>query len=282
MLSALKWFPFRPLVFAISAAILPICISNLGLAQTTSSLGQSPLPLTQDPQAVALIRQVLSAAGQQVTASTITTTIGTIRLGADTALYPIRIYTMGNDHVRSEIDRAGGTSIRILNAGKGTFTSASGTIRQLALINTIAERVEHIPFLSLLADQDTANLEFQYLGTAQLNGMTVHGIAVSWSQAATASDQQELLTRTKITYYIDPTTLDILQIQYSRSAEEDSNALFHYQIVYSNYRAIAGHPIPTTVTTYLNGGFVSELTVNSFEENGALPPSAFVLPEVTK
>jgi hypothetical protein len=189
---------------------------------------------------------------------------------------------MGDDHVRAEIDRQGGTSISILNAGKGIFTSASGGTRHLALLNTIAERVEHIPFMSLLADQDTAHLQYEYLGAAQLSGATVQKIAVSWSQASTASDQEELLKRTRITYCIDPSTLEILQIEYTRSAEEDSNALLHYKIVYSDYTALGGRRIPTTVTTYLDGAFLSELKVTSYLENASAPAAAFDIPEVTK
>jgi len=242
----------------------------------------APAPLKHDPQADALIQQVLLAAGPSTSAATVTETTGTIRFGTDATQYPARIYTMGNDHLRTEVDRSAGTTVLVLTAGQAAFTSASGQTRQLSLLNSITERVEHIPTLSLLADDPSDHLQTEYLGSGQLNGISVEKIAVSWSQADTANDQQELLKRTRVVYSIDAKTLRIVQIEYTRSAEEDSNALMHYRIVYSDYSNFAGRAIPDTVTTYLNGAFLSELKVSSFQENADLPARAFDLPEVTK
>ncbi len=177
---------------------------------------------------------------------------------------------------------SGNTSVRLLNGGRAAYISASGQLRHLNLLNTITERVEHIPAFSLIADADKSYLQLEYLGVDQLNGATVQKIAVSWSSAVKASDQQELLRRTRVVYFMDADSSLIVQTEYTRGAEEDSNALMHYRIVYSNYTEFDGRLIPTTMTTYLNRAFLSELTMTSYQESSSTTATMFDIPETTK
>ena len=113
---------------------------------------QSPQLLSQDPRALQLIQQILFVSGPVIGPSTGTITQGTIQIAGDANTYPIRIYALGNNQSRTEIDRSNGTSVRILNSGKASFQSPGGKILYLNPLNTLSERIMHVPSASLMAE----------------------------------------------------------------------------------------------------------------------------------
>jgi len=258
-----------------------LALSTVAMAQLSSATDR-PIALKRDSQAEALVARVLAANGPRISAETGTTTSGTIRLGEDPTRYPVKIYTMGNDHIRTEIDRPEGTHTRIVNSGRASYTPGTGQNRNLNLLNTINERIEHIPSLSAIADDDTDHQQLEYLGENDVGGARIQKVAASWSDAVTPDEQQEFLNRTRIVYFIETETNRIVQVEYDRCAEEDSNVIFHYRVVYSDYTESGGRSIPATVTTYLNGAFLSELKIASYAENTGASPATFTLPEVTR
>src|SRR5579863_10146392 len=92
---------------AIICSTAPLLMGQ-GAAQTAS-------PLNKDPLAVALAQQIVTAAGggQLLLPGGIELS-GTIQIGQDPTPYPIRVYALASDQVRTEIDQAAGTSLRIL------------------------------------------------------------------------------------------------------------------------------------------------------------------------
>jgi len=79
--------------------------------------------------------------------------VGTLKqYGDNSASRSTRLYSSGTDHVRTEIDRPVGTSVRILNAGAAWLLRPDGSSKKGAIENSMAQRVDHIPALSLLAE----------------------------------------------------------------------------------------------------------------------------------
>jgi hypothetical protein len=83
-------------------------------------------------------------------------------------------------------------------------------------------------------------------------------------------------------YSIDPATFRVVQVEYDRCAEQDTNVLTHYRVVYSNYRAFGNSSLPSTVTTYANGVLSSLLDITDFTSGIVNPPSLFDLSGVAK
>jgi hypothetical protein len=239
-------------------------------------------PLSKDAQAEKLALQVLSANGPALPPGIGTVTAGTIQFAGNTDLVPVRILTQGTDRIRTEVDTANGTSVRIVNQGEGSFQWPNGRVIHLNPLNTLSERISHIPAFSILAEDALPNVKLEYIGPVQVFGVPVVQLAVSWSNAVTAKDQAEFLKRTRTIYSIDPATLRIIQIQFDRCAEHDTNALTHFRVMYSDYRTLNGRLVPTKVITFANDAFTSELHIASYQENAAVSSTSFDPQEATK
>lgn len=139
-----------------------------------------------------------------------------------------------------------------------------------------------MPAVSLLAEYTEPNTELEYLGPKMLSSLRVIQIAVSWGPSEDSKSQKELLKRTRHIYSIDPTTFNIVQLEYDRCAENDGNALKHVVLIYSNFANEGNREIAKTITSFVENKFEAELDITAYQENVAAPPTDFQLPEVTK
>jgi Flp pilus assembly protein TadG len=113
-----------------------LALSLSSAAQVASTTDTPTAALTQDQQAQALIQQVLTASGPIISATSLTATLGTYRSGTDSNLYPVRIYTMGNNRVRSEIDRSSGVpGLFCTSSDERDWTKRSGRWRRARSIH---------------------------------------------------------------------------------------------------------------------------------------------------
>src|SRR5438128_2859128 len=168
---------------------LSVSLAALTSAQTTSGV------LTKDPQAIALAaRALLAMGGQQAIADSRTT--GTLTLVSDpSSVLPIVLESQGTHKARTAVQRATGTSVRIMNGGAAGLQRADGSTRTLLSKNSIAERITYIPALSLLSEFQNANVEIA-LGSAP-NTFTLSCVPDS-----TKADFYRNATKT--TYAVDP------------------------------------------------------------------------------
>jgi hypothetical protein len=263
-------------------AIATLWTIVLLIAGTCKSPAQSVPTLRKDPQAIALAQAVLSAGGGPLSESTGVELSGTIQIGVDQSQYPIRVYALGSDRIRTEIDRSGGTSLRIVNGGNGAVRLASGTAFRLNGLNTIAQRLLLLPGQSLLAEFMSDNTQLEYLGTGVTAGHSVSEIAISWRDPDDLSAQSDLLSRTRTIYMIDSSTFEVTAIGYSSCAEEDSSSMTNYQVVFSNYKNLSGRQVPTTITTYANGIMTSIVSVENYTEGLQLSANSFDVNGVKK
>ena len=258
------------------------CVLSALLISSTIATSQSAPPNRKDPGAASLASQILAASGPTFSAETGSKTTGTITFAGDSNQYPIRIVARGNDRVRTEVDWSTGTSVRVINKGQGAFQNPAGRVIKFNPINSLSERISHIPALSLLSEFPMKNTEIRDEEPATVGGTVVVRISVAWSDAATKKDQDEFLKRTRVIYSVDPRTLQILQVEYSRSAENDTNAITHYRVVYSDYQMMSGRLVPALVTTFADDKLASELRITSYTENSDISSSSFSIPEASK
>lgn len=244
--------------------------------------GQSLPPLTKHPEAVALVEHILAANGHALGNNEGTLAGGTIQIAGISESNPIRIYARGNRFVRTEVDRPSGTSVYILHDGDASFQAHGERAIHMNRVNTIAERLLYLPEASLMSEFNDPEIELQYIGPAQLSGTTVVQFSAAWSSANQKKEQDLFLNRTRVVYSVDPSTYRILQIEYDRSAENDTNDLTHFRIVYSDYQPLGGRPIATTITTFANDKFFSEIRLKSFQDDVAVSSDMFSIPEVQK
>src|SRR5438067_13261979 len=113
-------FRSRVLLFCLSASL-----ASIAFAQTTTTA------VTKDPQAMALeARSLLAMGGQQTIADSRATGILTLATNPSSAL-PIVLESQGTHKARTAVQRASGTSVRVMNGGAAALQRADGSTRTL-------------------------------------------------------------------------------------------------------------------------------------------------------
>ena len=242
---------------------LSVSLAALTSAQTTTGV------LTKDPQAIALAaRALLAMGGQQAIADSRTT--GTLTLGSDpSSVLPIVLESQGTHKARTAVQRATGTSVRIMNGGAAGLQRADGSARTLLSKNSISERITYIPALSLLSEFQNANVEIALSSVP--NTFTLSCIPDS-----TKADFYRAATKT--TYAADPASGLIISMEITNFAEEDPASGVPEKTVFSDYRLVSGVMVPFHQTGYMNGKLQFDLTLDSVAFNVGVPDSDFVLP----
>lgn len=263
------------------ARIVLVVLFFFGVSLSLSAQ-QAGTSLQRDPQAVTLVQQSLAAmGGAQALAFADSLAIGNVQSfkpdGTSVTL-PIVKKTKGTKMVRTEVQRPEGTRLRIVNSGIGALQFPNGTIRRLFPNNTVAERIEHIPALSILSEWQSSNIEARYIGADTVNSSPVQVVAISFIPT---SDPQWIgfyRSTTQTLFFIDQTTNLVSKIQYQNFAENDSNVSEKVEVFFSDYRLVSGVLVPFTQSSYADGRLRSTLTLTSFAFNTGLSDSEFAIP----
>jgi hypothetical protein len=263
------------------ARLVPTFLLILAFSPQLNSQ-QTTATLQRDAQAVALLQQSLTAmGGAQALLFKDSLAMGLVQTfspdGTSVSL-PIVKKSKGTKMLRSEVQRPEGTRIRIVNNGVGAIQNPVGTVRSLSSNNTVAERVEHIPALSLLSDWQSSSIEVRYVRSDTLNGLPVQVIALSFIPTADPQWVQFYRSTTQNLFYIDQATALVSKIEYKNFADNDSNFSEKIEVFYTDYRPVSGVLVPFTQTTYADGRLQSTLTLTSVAFNAGLPDSEFTVP----
>src|SRR5947208_4422844 len=124
--------------------------------------------VVKNAQAIAEVQASLLAMGASALTIQDSVSSGTLMtdLGKGPMSVAVTIKSKGTRMSRVELQKPSGTSIRILNHGTGMIEEPDGTVRSLLMNNTLAERVNHIPALSLLGDFQDPALSVENFGSS--------------------------------------------------------------------------------------------------------------------
>ena len=179
---------------------------------------------------------------------------------------------------RTEVQRSEGTRIRVVNNGVGAVQDPDGSIRRQSSNNTIAERVEHIPALSLLSDWQSSNIEVSYVRSDTLNGRPVLVISLSYIPTADPQWADFYRSTTETIFFIDQSTSVVSKLQYKNFADNDTNFSEKIEILFTDYRSVSGVLVPFSQSTYADGLLRSTIALTSIVFNSGLADSEFSVP----
>lgn len=215
---------------------------------------QSVSTVQRDTQAISLAQQSLAAMGGAhallLKDSVATGQAQIFKLDGTSTVFPITKKSVGTGTVRTELQRPEGTQVRIVNNGAATIQRANGSVRSLLTNNTIAERVEHIPALSLLSDWANASMELTYIGPDSVNGQPADVLSISYIPPG-VQDANLWRNMTRTLFYVDRATAFVSKIQYQNVAENNTNLSEKVEIFFSKYQAVNGVLVPFQQSTYL-------------------------------
>jgi hypothetical protein len=243
---------------------------------------QQTAALQRDVQAISLLQQCLAAmGGAQALLLQDSVAIGeaqTFLPDGTTVTLPIVKKSKGTRMVRTELQRPEGTRIRVVNGGVGGIRNPDGTTRKQFSNNTVAERIEHIPALSILSEWQSSNIEIRYIGPDTLTGNPAQVISVSFIPTSDPTWTEFYRTTTQALFYIDQSTGFVSKIQYQNFAERDSNVSEKVEIFFSDYRVVSGIQFPFKQASYADGRLRSTVTFSSVAFNTGLSDAEFAVP----
>lgn len=249
-------------------------------AQQSASTSTSG-PIQRDAQAITLVQQTLAAMGGARALlhqdSVATGQAQIFKPDGTSTVFPITKKSKGTTMVRTELQRPEGTQVRTINNGAATLQMANGKVRTLITNNSVAERVEHIPALSILSDWANTSMEILYVGPDSVNGQPVDVISVSYIPSH-AQDPNFWREMTRTLFYVDQSTKLVTKIQYPNFAENNTNLSDKVEILFSKYQMVSGVSVPFQQSTYSDGQLLSTITFTSVAFNVGLPASDFSLP----
>jgi len=267
-------------------------ISRAGLAFAIVAFVSSISPaatskqynITKDAQAVAVAAKAFAAMGgtQALLSYQDSQATGTLTVypqGSTPVNYPITIKTKTTQLTRVEVQESKGTNIRILNTGQAAIQRPDGTVIQLLMNNTFAERVRYIPLLSILAEYSDSDIQLLYQGTSQVNGQSTDSIATSLVPTTDSNQAPIYASMTQASFYVDQSTSMVDKIQYNNFSENDPAASELVEVYFAKYQTINGMSVPYQITTYSDGVLESEVVLQSIDFNVGLPDSDFTLPK---
>lgn len=253
-----------------------LVFATIVAAQSTSS------SISKDPKALAVIQTSLASMGcSQALAASDSLATGTVQIyKADGTIetVPIVKKSMGTTLTRTELHRPSGTTVRILNNGQASRLRPDGSTRYLIRNNTVAERVQHIPCLSLLQETQNPIIDVQYVGSDTVNGDPVDEVALSRvSNEVDARATALMKAATRTVFYISRANGTVDKMQYQNIAENNTNISDPEEVLFSDYRSIGGTLVPFTQATYEEGTLRTVITFTSVAFNTGLSETEFTV-----
>ena len=168
--------------------------------------------------------------------------------------------------------------MRIVNQGQGVIFKPDGTVKNLNLDNTLAERVPHIPLFSLLSEYQNSTINVAYQGTVDIGSTSSDVVAVSFVPATAAPSEVALyVARTQTLFFVDQKTSLVTKIQFINYAENDPNSEKKYEVYFAKYQSIDEIAAPFQITTYVDGQLQEQINLDTFAFNVGLPDTDFAL-----
>jgi hypothetical protein len=239
---------------------------------------QQVATITKDAAGIAAVQRTLAVMGSAQTVSDVVCT-GTLTLAKEQdRTVNIIIKSKGTQMTRTETTGPKGTTVRIVNHGTGAITNPDGSVGKLVLNNTIAERVSHIPALSLLSEALGPVVKVESQAAADVNGAPNDVIALSYTPDPAHPQLSLFLNITRRLVFIDQATNLVSKIQFTRFSET-GHAKHQVEQVFGDYRRIGPLLVPFYQLTYLDGNLETALNLTSAQFNVGLQDAEFALTE---
>jgi outer membrane lipoprotein-sorting protein len=238
-------------------------------------------PVPKDPQALEMAQKSLLAMSGTTSLNSIldSQTTGTLTLYAPDGpvSMPITYNTKGTHQIRVELQQPAGMAVRIVNNGQGILQKPDGSIVNLLMNNTLAERVTHIPVFSLLAENLDPAVKVQSKGSSTVNNSVTNDVVLSYIPNPASPDASAFEKMTQHIFHLDQSTGLVLKVDYQNCAENDTNACQKVETVFSDYRSVQGVLVPFLQTTSTDGKPYSQVALKSVSFNVGLSDSLFSL-----
>ena len=246
----------------------PSTQSQVAAPSTTQVIG------TQDPQAVSIASQVLSAAGGVARIKTIAdyTATGTVTIPlGQGAQGTVTIRGSGLDLLRVDSSFSSNQTSQSFGNGQVSEKAEDGIVRQAPYRGALLASRFLVPYLPLAALLNSSGYSFVNKGSVQLDGNTVENIQVQRVFSGISNLSEWQLKALTIDYFVDPNTLRVVMVQDIKLGR------MVRRIRYTDYKIVNGLSIPFSISEEDAGQIQLHIQLNTIQFNTGLLDSDFQL-----
>jgi len=248
------------------------------LAQQATTQQTAP----KDTAALAVAQWAIAALGGGAALNTSDSQVlGTLSLQSPNGMLPTPVVymTKGTRQIRVELQKPSGTTVRIVSNGDGVIVRPGGAVQHLLMNNTIAERVSHIPALSLLAENADPMVKIDSLAYSTVAGSATKDVVLSRIPNMSSPDAPVYEQMMRHVFHIDAQSGLLLKMDYANCAENDPSACSKVEVLFMDYRNVSGIMVPFHQQTYMDDHLTSDLVLSSVKFNVGLSDSLFAIPQ---
>jgi hypothetical protein len=265
----------RRVLAAASLVVLSVIPFSLFAQQSAQT---APTP-HRDPQAVAILRQSLAAAGgaQALSAVLDFTATGKITYfwteKGETGTVVVK--SRGLNQFRMDATMSEGVITGIVNNGVASTKDTDGSIRRMLNQHTDNAGNKYLPFGEIAAALADPSISITDLGLVAENGQQAHGVRL---QKPVSGLDDSSHTRAKLTqrdFFIDPTTFFVLRTRDLGTTRSNPVPSVIRDLVFSNYQQSNGVLFPFSVSESLNHQQIVAIRFDTVKFNGGLGDTDF-------
>lgn len=265
------------------AAPLFFLISVLAHSQIRLDTTAAPSIATKDPAGLAVAARSVAAMSSPTLDITSVDSVATGNVVVQGQSMPIVLKTKGTRMLRSEVQKAKGSHVMVINNGRGQITQSDGTVRNLLMNGTYGVRILHLPALSLLAEYQQADVEVARPEQSAVSGKNSTVLTFAVVPPGRTKEESDLFRRdTSTRLFIDSDTGVVQKLEFNNPAENDPDSFQKTTVVYSDYRQVGQMMVPFRIATYVDGDLESEIVLDSIQFNVGLSDSDFQIKEEVK
>jgi hypothetical protein len=158
----------------------------------------------------------------------------------------------------------------VLTPGKTQRADTSGSLRPLSDTNARARKIEHLPVLFL---KDLIDSDYQCTSVSATDLEGKH-LRVSKKRQLTAVADSTQNAETEV--FFDQSSFLVSKLRFKMVSLNDWRRTIPVEILYDDYREIAGVKVPFRQRKYLAGQLYSELTLTAISLDTGISDSAFL------
>ncbi len=261
--------PMRVARFALSVSISFLLSFSLAAHQTNTS----------KPQAQQLLQQSLNALSGGQTLSDVTLSGTARRIAGSDDETGTATYKAISGANRLDLSLSGGARSETANSTAtppaGSWSGPNGASHPMAFHN-LTNQAGISPAFTLAALTPAQNFVMVLVGQETKNGHSVYHLSASQQfpqmAAKTATLEQHL---TQMDIFLDASTLLPVALDFSTHPDNDAGVDIPVELLFSDYRAVAGAQVPFHIQKFFNNSLLLDLLFTNAQLNSGLSATLF-------
>lgn len=257
--------------FLFLLVLLVISVSLLAQQTTTT--------LQRDPQALAILSQVLSAAGgaNALTAIQDFTASGQVTFywAGEAVQGSVTVQCRGLNQFRLEATLPDGVHSWIVSKGSALEKHPDGSMTPMPFENTLKPASITLPLTQLAAALQDASMSITYIGLVTHDGQQAHDIRLQKVLPATSDPYGVQSKITRADFFIDPNTFSILSVQDMAYRRDNEPGESPHEMQFSDNQSTSGILVPFSITELIGGQQTVSIQLSQITFNSGLTDADF-------